>query len=167
MPIEVECVEITNSGEDAQHPGRDNRRSLNEADVIHVRLNEQYDRNRHTAERRREYDNGSDIFLLDVPRQQKLVVMIGTGTKEWSSQGDKKQAHNRHSPGIVFNCPGGDCGRGRLRLPAPGVRPTASEPKKFFAASAILHSSGSLKLGPCSLAKRCGAGIQRRRSQPG
>src|SRR5262249_23294672 len=82
------------------------------------------------AEQRRGNDNGSDIFLLKVSRQQKLVVVIGAGDKEWCPQGDKKPAHNRHSAGTVFNWRRGrDCGRGRLRLPAPGARPAASAPK--------------------------------------
>src|SRR4029450_12080628 len=87
------------------HPGRDNRRSLNEADIIHVGLNEQHDRDRHAAEQRREYDDGSDIFLLEVSRQQKLVVVIGTSKKEWSAQGDEKPAHNRRSAGNCLQPP--------------------------------------------------------------
>jgi hypothetical protein len=52
----------------------------------------------------------------------------------------------------------------------PGARPTAPEPKtdRFFAASALLHSTpDSLRAGACSLARRCGGGIQRPRIQRG
>jgi hypothetical protein len=85
------AAEITNSSEDARHPGRDKRSSLNEADIVRVRLNEQYHSDRHPAEERRGYYNGSDTFRLQVSRQQKLVVMIGAGKKKWSPQGDENR----------------------------------------------------------------------------
>jgi hypothetical protein len=102
--IDVECVEITDSGEDARHPGRGKRRSSNEVDIVRIWLNERYDGDRHAAEQRRGYDNRSDTLVLEVFRQQKLVIMIGAGKKKWSPQGDEEPALVDTPPGTVLKC---------------------------------------------------------------
>jgi hypothetical protein len=84
---------MTNDGQDAQHSSRDNRRTLNKANVVRIRLNEQDYRDCNAAKQRREDNDGSDILILEVPRQQKLVAMIGAGKEEWSAQGNEKPAH--------------------------------------------------------------------------
>src|SRR5262249_5497867 len=64
--IGIECVEVANSGEGGRHSGRDKRSSLNQTDMVRIRLNEQNNRNRDAAEQRRRNDNGSNTFLPEI-----------------------------------------------------------------------------------------------------
>src|SRR5688572_11315520 len=85
------------------------------------------------------------MCLLEVFRQQELVVVIGAGDEEWRPQSDEEPAHDRHSAGSWLRRP-----PERRPWPMPttiaghsGVsrRIGAEGPSAFLAASVIRCSS--------------------------